>query len=260
MFTSRGFRIAGAGALLGAEVVALYSTTTLDGFAVPLSDVPGWLAETRTEDVLVAAALLAARGVALWLLASTALYLAAGALRLPRLARAIGWTTLPAFRRLIDGMVAGSVVAGTMVGTAIPAAAQAAEVVGEHTYVPRPAGDGPAYTPIPAGSGRPALAPPTTAPLDEPMRFPASTPAPAPTTGGFHRVEPGEHLWGIARAHLAAAGGRPAEDLRPADVAPYWRRLIDANTGRLRSGDPDLIHPGEELVLPDVDEGVDEGR
>jgi len=257
MFSSRGFRIAGAGALLGAEVVALYSTTTLDGFAVPLSDVPGWLAETRTEDVLVAAVLLAARGVALWLLASTALYLAAGALRLPRLARAIGWTTLPAFRRLMDGLVAGSVVAGTMVGTAIPATAQATEGVAEHTYVPRPADDGPAYTPIPAGSGEPALAPTTRAPVDEPRRLPASAPAPAPapTTGTVHRVEPGEHLWGIARAHLATVGGRPAEDLRAADIAPYWRRLIDANTGRLRSGDPDLIHPGEELVLPDLDEG-----
>jgi nucleoid-associated protein YgaU len=237
MFSSRGFRIAGAGALLGAEVVALYSTTTLDGFAVPLSDVPGWLAETRTEDVLVAAVLLAARGVAL--------------------ARAIGWTTLPAFRRLMDGLVAGSVVAGTMVGTAIPATAQATEGVAEHTYVPRPADDGPAYTPIPAGSGEPALAPTTRAPVDEPRRLPASAPAPAPapTTGTVHRVEPGEHLWGIARAHLATVGGRPAEDLRAADIAPYWRRLIDANTGRLRSGDPDLIHPGEELVLPDLDEG-----
>ena len=251
MSTSRAFRTAGAGALLGAEVVALYFTTTLDRFAVPLSDVPGWLAETRTEDVLVGAVLLAARGVALWLLASTALYLAAGALRLPRLARAIGWTTLPPFRRLIDGMVAGSVVAGTMVGTAIPATAQATGGVAEHTYVPRPAGDGPAYTPIPAGSGKPALAPTTRAPVDEPRRFPTS--APAPTTETVHRVEPGEHLWGIAQAHLAAASGRPADDLRPADVAPYWRRLIDANNGRLRSGDPDLIHPGEELVLPDVD-------
>lgn len=235
--------------LLGAEVAAVYSTTALDRFAVPLADVPGWLAETPTEDVLVAAMLLAARVVAMWLLASTTLYLAASALRLPRLARAIGWTTLPAFRHLIDGVVA--VVAGTMIGTAIPATAEAAEAVPGHTYVPRPAGNGPAYTPIPAGSGKPALAPTTTASVDEPKHLPAT--APARTTGTVHRVQPGEHLWGIARAHLAAAGGRPAVDLRPADVAPYWRRLIDANTGRLRSGDPDLIHPGEELVLPDVD-------
>ena len=233
----------------------MYSTTTLDRFAVPLSDVPGWLAVTPTEDVLVAAVLLAARVVALWLLASTALYLAASALRLRRLARAVGWTTLPAFRRLIDGMVAGSVVAGTMIGTAIPATAEAPEAVPGHTYVPRPAGDGPAYTPIPAGSGKPARAPTTTVAVDEARRIPASTPAPARTTGAVHRVQPGEHLWGIASAHLAAGSGRDTDDLRAADIAPYWRRVVDANTGRLRSGDPDLIHPGEELVLPDTEEG-----
>lgn len=229
----------------------MYSTTTLDRFAVPLSDVPGWLGVTPTEDVLVAAVLLAARVVALWLLGSTALYLAASALRLRRLARAVGWTTLPAFRRLIDGMVAGSVVAGTMIGTAIPATAEAPEAVPGHTYVPRPAGDGPAYTPIPAGSGKPAVAPTTTVAVDEPRRLPAS--APARTTGAVHRVQPGEHLWGIASVHLAAASGRPADSLRAGDIAPYWRRLVDANTGRLRSGDPDLIHPGEDLALPDVD-------
>ena len=204
------------------------------------------LAEARADDVLVAAVWAVAVAVGLWLLASTLAYLAVTALRLSAAARRVGWATLPGVRRAVDGLVAGSIVAGAALGTAAPVVAQAPAAIPGPTYVPRPAGDGPAYVPVPAGDGaRPA----TTA---LPVRQPDRNVAPL-TRDASHLVEPGEHLWGIARAHLAAASGRPAVDLRPADVAPYWRRLIDANTGRLRSGDPDLIHPGEELVLPDVD-------
>jgi hypothetical protein len=28
---------------------------------------------------------------------------------------------------------------------------------------------------------------------------------------------------------------------------------VEANQGRLRSGDPDLIYPGERVILPPVD-------
>jgi nucleoid-associated protein YgaU len=34
-------------------------------------------------------------------------------------------------------------------------------------------------------------------------------------------------------------------------VAPYWRAVIDANRDRLAvPGDPDLILPGQVIVLP----------
>ena len=55
---------------------------------------------------------------------------------------------------------------------------------------------------------------------------------------------PGDNLWTIARGAL---GGTAAD----AEVAPYWNALIAANRSRLRSGDPNLIYPGEVLGLPD---------
>ena len=54
-------------------------------------------------------------------------------------------------------------------------------------------------------------------------------------------VAPGESFWTISEDIVA-------RDLR--DVAPYWRDLIAANADRIRSGDPDLIYPGEILLLP----------
>lgn len=60
-------------------------------------------------------------------------------------------------------------------------------------------------------------------------------------------VEPGDHLWKISEEHLAGVLGRSAED---GEIDPYWRSVIEANRDRLRSGDPDLIYPGETVALP----------
>jgi nucleoid-associated protein YgaU len=60
-------------------------------------------------------------------------------------------------------------------------------------------------------------------------------------------VEPGDHLWRISSTRLRSELGRSARD---AEIWPYWRKVIDANVTRLRSGDPDLIYPGEVIELP----------
>lgn len=63
-------------------------------------------------------------------------------------------------------------------------------------------------------------------------------------------VAPGDHLWSIAEETLADHLGRPPTD---AEVVPYWRLVIEANRDRLvHRDDPDLILPGQELVLPPV--------
>lgn len=77
-------------------------------------------------------------------------------------------------------------------------------------------------------------------------------PAPAPdpreaTTADHWRVEPGDSCWRIAAEVLAEAWGRPATD---AEVARYWHDLVEANRDRFRTGDPDLIYPGQDLVVP----------
>jgi uncharacterized membrane protein YgcG len=65
-----------------------------------------------------------------------------------------------------------------------------------------------------------------------------------------HPVARGDNLWAIARDHLSRlrSGGSGAPTNH--EVAEYWHKLIEANRDRLRSGDPDLIYPGEEIILP----------
>ncbi|MBT8240328.1 MAG: hypothetical protein KJN63_03795 [Acidimicrobiia bacterium] len=68
-------------------------------------------------------------------------------------------------------------------------------------------------------------------------------------TAAKHLVVPGDNLWVIAEARLSAHLGRPASN---AEIVPFWIAVIDANLVSLRSGDPDLIHPGETIVLPPI--------
>lgn len=97
---------------------------------------------------------------------------------------------------------------------------------------------------MPGTAGRPA---PTRPP-------PSGTPPSqsAPSRPGLHKVAPGENLWEIARSHLASATGRDAAEIRTREVAGYWMRMLAANRARLRSGNPDLIYPGEYVRLPAV--------
>ena len=70
--------------------------------------------------------------------------------------------------------------------------------------------------------------------------------SPPGDTTAVHIVAPGESFWSIAVDHLAAHG-RPTDDR---SVATYWCDLMAANADRLVvPGDPDLLFPGQTLVL-----------
>lgn len=60
-----------------------------------------------------------------------------------------------------------------------------------------------------------------------------------------HVVEPGDNLWSITTTALQDAGA----DHDTAAVHAAWVKVVAANRDRLRSGDPDLIHPGESITL-----------
>jgi hypothetical protein len=66
-------------------------------------------------------------------------------------------------------------------------------------------------------------------------------------------VAEGETLWTIARNQLAKASGGGSGEPTDQEVTGYWAKVVEANRGRLESGDPDLIFPGEEIILPPVD-------
>jgi nucleoid-associated protein YgaU len=56
-------------------------------------------------------------------------------------------------------------------------------------------------------------------------------------------VEPGDSFWSIAEDVVGSGDERAA--------GRYWRALIEANRSRLVDpGNPDLLVPGQELVVP----------
>jgi nucleoid-associated protein YgaU len=78
----------------------------------------------------------------------------------------------------------------------------------------------------------------------------AAAPPPAASTTTY-TVVAGDSLWTIAATHLGAtvaAGGVPSAD----EIAPYWRAVCDANRATLRSGDLNLIYPGEQVLVPPI--------
>ncbi|MGB7861099.1 MAG: LysM domain-containing protein [Acidimicrobiia bacterium] len=63
-------------------------------------------------------------------------------------------------------------------------------------------------------------------------------------------VRPGDHLWKISASHLV---DRLEREVGTNEISPYWRSVITMNRSHLRSGDPDLIYPGEVIVLPPIE-------
>lgn len=60
------------------------------------------------------------------------------------------------------------------------------------------------------------------------------------------RVEPGDTLWGIARGTLPPQASSDVIDRR-------WRAIYRANLETV-GADPDLIHPGQRLLLPPTED------
>jgi hypothetical protein len=258
-------------------VVALHRLGGVDGFAIPRHDLGRWLQQSTSEEVLLAGVRFVALVAAWWLLGSTVLYVATRVAHLHGAARALGWATLPAVRRWVDRAATVSIVAMTALGVGRPAAADPppptstapAPVIVDADH--RDPARVPSRPPSSVRTGQAADSPPaptvpltgttfppttTTAPLAPPNVPPPvvpvapAAPPPATAAGTTHTVTGGEHLWSIAAAQVATATGKPPADLSPADVAPYWLRVVDLNRHRLRSGNPNLVYPGEVVELP----------
>lgn len=186
-----------------------------------------WAATASGLEVAVVALTWTAIAVAAYVGATTVLYTAALAAR-PALADRLGAVTPAIGRRLARRLVAAALLTGTWA----------------------PAGTATAAVP-PPGLRVPAARDAAT--MELPIGRVADVPAPvvaSPAATAVVRVRAGEHLWSIAGRHLADARGIPVAELPVADVARYWRRVVDANAPSLPSGDPDLVHPGDEIRLP----------
>jgi nucleoid-associated protein YgaU len=140
--------------------------------------------------------------------------------RAPQFAEALARRTLP---RWAYALVAGSAVVLT------PLAAHAAP--------PSPSLPPPS---LPISTAHPVAMPSATSPV-----APASPPAAQePPRHATVVVRPGDSLWRLAREHVAAA--------HPTDrqVAAAWPRWYAANRAVIGT-DPDLIHPGARLRVPE---------
>ena len=78
-----------------------------------------------------------------------------------------------------------------------------------------------------------------------PIRLPVGGISTASESPDSVVVRRGDHLWKISARALGT-------DSADSAVAPYWVEVVDVNRPRLLSGDPDLIYPGELILLPAV--------
>ncbi len=229
-----------------ATVVVLVLLGRRPELAVPVGHLGRWLREGDAATVVVALLRWVALLGAGWLLASTLLYLAAAVSRVPAAVRAVEWSTLPAARRAIDAACAVSVVTGMVHGVVLaPATAGAARGGRDATGV-TVVRDGR------AGQGEIAQLPPdTTTTVPAPSAPLPSAPPPLPPAAHDEIVVvAGDNLWELAARHLALTSARTRAEVSDAEIAPYWARVCDTNRDRLVSGDPNLVFPGERVVLP----------
>jgi nucleoid-associated protein YgaU len=183
------------------------------------------------------------QALAAWLIAGTLLSLARRAVPALRGWEALDAITLPAIRQALDRVAAVSMAVAVVTPNvdAIRAGRAGGESVVVRTTVE------PSSTTA-ASRADDVVVRRVPREAEAPTRVDPPQPPPAPR---HHVVIPGDNLWAIARGVLLETGAPPS-DLRDATVARYWLKLIAVNRATLRSGDPNLIFPGEVVELPVV--------
>jgi hypothetical protein len=239
-----GFAVCLLGGEAGAALV-LGRLGRVTGFGPPHHGLGHWLLHAPTEDLIATAGRLVGLTLAWWLLGATALSVARRVVPRWRHLRALDALTPRSLRHLLDRGLALGIGASLAIGAVPPAGASAAR--------------GPTRAPAATVSARgdqPVPRTPATVVATPPPRgaSPAAPPPPRrPDARGTRVVvvRTGDNLWVIARRALRPAGTEP----RANEIAPYWRQVVIANAATLRSHDPDLIFPGERVVLPAPGDG-----
>ncbi|MDH3498553.1 MAG: LysM peptidoglycan-binding domain-containing protein [Acidimicrobiia bacterium] len=239
-------------------IVGLHRLGTADWASAEWFDSTTWTSGAP-EIVITAALRTVALGLAYWVALMVAVAIAAS--RHDRPAGSRHWATLPMIRHLVDRALVIGVATSTLLAPAVASATEQppfpviVEVTTGTPSTPQPI---PIQMRAPGPEPKPAIAAAedTSPQSGQPA---ASVTASAPGTlspelrraGGAaqtHTVQPGDNMWLIAERHLRSN----AATITRADVAAYWVQVIDANRDTIRSGDPDLIYPGELLILPEV--------
>lgn len=255
--------------------------------AAPPVDVEEFGSWLRSRDPLVASAALfrvIALGASWYLAGACVLGLVAQLTRLRVLSAAVRAVTTPAVRRLTHGVVGVSLLTATTTPMTPAFAADQPTQRGSVTSSTEPDGDVPTLPALEAGRsvlGRPSAADGSATgrsalgadgfdrlprmasrpfrPLSGASTPPAApqlpdeggaSPSPGPPTDDReHVVEPGESFWTIAADVVSRRGSGSATT---GEISSYWLRLVDTNRRRLVDvDDPDLVLPGQRLILPE---------
>ena len=265
-------------ALVAGELALWHAGSTLPPLPLDRAALSGGVGQVESLALAAAVVRVAALAAGAGLLATTALGIAArccGAVRL--VARLDRWTP-PSLRRLLDAAL-GAGLAATIGLGAMPATASDD---GTAATLRRLADDAattttarfpddravttttlrrlPDVAPPPARVGDTTLRrlpdarppPPPEPAADPPEDGPAPPPpaaaAPAPTGWSEIEVAPGESFWHLAERHEAQRLGRPPTER---EIGACWQALVAVNRHRLVvPGDPDLIFPGQRLLVP----------
>jgi hypothetical protein len=252
---------------LGLRALHALGAGPLDVPVASADELAAWLDRTSPEVMALAIVRLVALAAGWYLGVCTLALTLTRPVGRTRVASATARATPAIVRRLVTGGGGLGLAAGTLVGAlpsamAVPAPLAsrpaAASIVGAMqdpnpptATMTRATRDVPTAvmsrmpaedTPSAVVTGMPA----TDAPRIS--RWPPARATPKPAAPPSWTVEAGESFWSIA-AHILAQPGEAPNDRR---VIGYWRRLVEANRGRLLDpGNPDLLVPGQELVLPD---------
>ena len=244
--------------------LGLHRMGTVAEFAFDWRAPAAWLQAADPE--VVVAGLLRAMGLlgCYWILGSSVIYaLASLKGRAPRMVRLV---TLPIARRMVDRAVAAALSASLTSLTLSPAMAAAEPMPAErfeespHSVLVEIHHDGIPVPHLRLDGPPPEESAPVIAPIPRPEdTWPEATPRVMTTPSVMtptealpipYTVARGDNLWSIADGWVRQ---QTTQEITDADVTPYWRSLIAANLRTLRSGDPNLIYPGEILQLPAVE-------
>ncbi len=244
-------------------VIGLHQLGGLPGLAIDWVDPIGWAERAAPEDVIGATLRYVGLAIGYWVLATTALYWASG---LPRLAVRPRWVrviTVPFVRRVVDSALAATLAAAIVATPLGPALADEtplppiifeAETDGipvPHVRLVEPAGTESSTTePADSAADPTPLRLPAMRPIVPPVQTVETATADSVATTLLPTarvVAAGDNLWTIAADHLGRAMDHHPDET---ETARYWRLVIETNRPTLRSGDPNLIYPGEVIQLP----------
>jgi len=254
-----------AALVLGLRALHTLGAGVLDVPITSIEQLSVWLDRTPPEVMALAFVRLGAIATG-WYLAVCMLALA---LTRPfghtRLAAVASRATPAIVRRIVSGGGGLGLAAGTLLG-ALPVPSIATTGLGPipaaaSAIVPTQS-PGPATATMTCGARATPTAVMTRVPAEGGPPARPARPAPGPVTDAPWLAEPagastapswvvdaGDSFWSIAAETVSPSASDEPSDRQ---VIGHWRRLVEANRARLLDpGNPDLLVPGQELILPD---------